>query len=77
MTGDFNMVESLLERSTSSCSWFTGLREDLACVDIKKKYNIDNYFNRDDDPSYSYNNLRENDTRVFATLDRFYYFSSF
>lgn len=46
MTGDFNTVESSLDRSTPPCSNLMGLNKELAGGGgtIKNKYNIDDYF---------------------------------
>lgn len=43
MSRDFNMVESPLDMSSSSCSQLMGLREELIWIDIKNKYNIEDY----------------------------------
>lgn len=53
------MVESPLDRSTSSCNWLMGVKEELARVDLKYKYNIEDYFSMNDGPLYSWDNLRE------------------
>lgn len=74
--GDFDMVESPLERSTSSCSWLMGLKEELTWTNLKNKYNIEDYFSKSEDPLYSWDNLREDAIRALARLDKFYAFSS-
>lgn len=65
-----------MNRSTSSCSRFMGLREELAWANTKNKYNIDNYSSRDDGPLYSWDNLRHDGIKVLARRDRFYSVSS-
>lgn len=76
MIGDFNTVESLLARSRFSCSRLMGLKEELTWGDIKRKYNIEDFFMRDDGPIYSWDNLQDDGTRILARLDRFHLFSS-
>ena len=43
---------------------------------IKNKYNIDDYFCREGGPIFSWDNLREDGTRVLAQLDKIYSFYS-
>lgn len=76
MTCDFNMIESPLDRSKSTCSCLMGLKEGLLWVYIKSKYYYDDYFSRGDGPIYSWDNLRDDGVWVLARLDRFYPFSS-
>lgn len=71
MTGDFSMVENILNRSMSSCSQLMGLREELAWAYIKRKYNIEVYFSKDDGPLCLWDNIREDGTNILARLDRF------
>lgn len=49
-----NMVENPSNRSTSTCSFLLGLKDELVQVDIKNKYNIKDYFSRGDAPIYSW-----------------------
>lgn len=74
MTGDCNMVENPLDRSMLSCSRMMGSKEELAWVDMKNKYNIEDYFTKNERPLYSWDNLREDGIRVLARLDSFYSF---
>lgn len=76
ITGDFNLMENPLDRSTSLCNRFMGLKEDLAWTNIKNKYNIKDNFSKDEGPLYSWDNIREDGIRVLAKLDRFYSFLS-
>lgn len=76
MTGDFNMVESLLDRCLSSCSHLMGFKEEFAWENIKNKCNIEEYFNRTDGPIYLWENLRDGGIRIIARLDRFHSFAS-
>ena len=76
MIGDFNMVESPLDRSISACSCLMRLKEELAWVNIKNKYSIEIDFSKGDGFVYSSDNLRDDDIRVLARLDRFYSFAS-
>ena len=76
MTKDFNMVENPVDKSTSSYSHLMELKKELAWVDIKNKYNIEDYFSRNKGPLYSWDNLRKDGIKVLARLDRFYSFSS-
>ena len=75
MTGDFNMVESPLDRSKFSCSHLMRLKEELTWGDIKTN-NIEDFFTRDDGPIHSWDNLQDGMIRILARLDRFYLFSS-
>jgi hypothetical protein len=54
MSGDFNMVESPLDRSTLSYSRLMGLKEGLTWLDIRNKFNIEDYFSRCGSPIYSW-----------------------
>ena len=58
MIGDFNMVENPLDMSTSSCSQPIGLKEELAWAAMKNKYNIEDYFSRNEGHLYFGDNLR-------------------
>ena len=76
MTGDFNMVENPLDRSTLSCSQLMGLKEEPAWAEINNKYNNEDYVNKIEGPLYSWDNLRNDGIKVLATLNEFNSFSS-
>ena len=66
MKDDFNMKECQLDRSASSCRRLMGLKKELVWVDIKSKYNIEDYSSKNDGPLSSWDNLEEADVRVLV-----------
>ena len=52
------MVGNPLDRSTSSCSQLMGLKEESAWAAMKNKYNIEEYFSRNEGHLYFWDNLR-------------------
>lgn len=71
MIGDFNMVESTLDRSTSTCSSLMRLKDELAWINTKNKYSIEINSSNGDGVVYSWDNLRDDGIRFFAMLNRF------
>ena len=69
--GDFNMVESPLDRSTLSYSWLLGLKEELMWFDIRNKFDVEDYFSRRGGPIYSWTNFQDDGMWMLARLDRF------
>lgn len=47
MIGDFNMVESTLDWSTSTCSYLMGLKEELPWVPINNKIILQDNFSKE------------------------------
>jgi hypothetical protein len=52
MIGDLIMIETLLDGSMSSCSRLIGSKKELAWANIISKYNIEDYFSRNDGPTF-------------------------
>lgn len=76
MTGDLNMNECPLDRSTLSYSQLMSLKEKLTWLAIKSKFNIEDYFSRHNGPIYLWDNLQDDGIQVLARLHRFYIFSN-
>lgn len=66
------MIENPLDGSMSSLSRHMGCKKELAWANIINKYNIEDYFIRNDSSIFLWDNLQDDGIRVLTQLDRYY-----
>jgi exonuclease III len=74
IAGDFNFVETREDKS-SHCSCIISDTERLAWDGLKQTLDVADHFYRDRGLKYNWDNLRKNDQRILARLDRIYLFN--